>query len=183
MNLSKVPVELQSLSFDQQGETRTDLADIQILQDGPNAEFVLTLSLEHDVFFNLRTLIGRDEFDTIRREQQLVIGYQDFPQVVGNLMTSCIQESSTHACLIVLEQTQDDTAVTLHVVRRMDHKIVELLSIPMDKVEGDMERAIVQSKFNELQSRLQESEVKLNALASMYRSGKTPALFRVGKRD
>lgn len=174
------PVELQTVTASDSASKQTaddqvkiDHVHIRMVQEGSDL-YQIGLWSETDVFFNLTSRITRTGFDTLRREQQLVVGFEGFPQTLKKLLVSCINERVTHAALLLLE---GDLA-TLHIVCKMEHKIVELLSFPLQKLTEQELREVVQKRFLELQSRVDVAEAKLSEYASMFRSGKTPSLLK-----
>ena len=153
-------------------DVKNDNLHLRMVLDGTD-RYNLAIWSERDVFFNLTSRITRQSFDTLRREQQLVVGFEGFPAALKKLLVSCLNERVTHAALLVLEGEM----ASLHIVCKMEHKIVELLSFPLQRLADPELREIVQKRFSELQARLENAETRVAEFQAMYRSGKAPSLF------
>ncbi len=165
LDISDVPIEIQGHN------ARQDLASVSIIQQ-QNQEYLLLLSFESDVFFNVKRSLQPEAYEGMRKEQQLVVDFEHFPLMFFKLLQACVNEPQTHACIMVVEEE-----MTLHVVCRMEHKIVELLSVSMELLDEQEQKEMVNHKFMELKQRMKAFELKINQMSSMYRGGKTPSLF------
>jgi len=174
------PVEIQTLTVGDSNETgtvgednvRMESAHIRVALQGQDV-YRISLWSVTDVFLNLAVDISREGFDVLRREQQLVVGFEGFPSALKKLLTACTTERVTHAALLVV----DNDSVSLHIVCKMEHKIVELLAISLNRLSGSDLQNAVQARFSELQSRLEVAEAKVVEFSSMVRSGKVPSLL------
>src|SRR5689334_18395164 len=100
------PAELQLLSANAQppkeDDVKLDVLHLRVSMIG-NDIYDLALWADSDVFFHLVSKIDRNVFDVLRREQQLVVGFEAFPASLGKLLQGCVTERVTQAALLLIE--------------------------------------------------------------------------------
>ena len=172
---STFPIEIQFATTswkEEEQDVKADKMHLRIHHEKGD-RYKMELFSDKDVFFNFISSINKSEYDRIRREQQLFFDFLDFPSTLRKLFTACATEKSTHAAVLVL----DGDDVSLHVVRKLEHKIVELVSLPFEKLDEDEMRRVVQDRFDYLREKVDELSLKVSEYSSMFRTGKTPSLF------
>lgn len=169
----RFPAELQfATAASKDDDAKVDNLDLRLVALGSDT-YELTILSESDVFLNFYSKIDRSVFDVMRREQQLVVNFEGFPSSLSKLLQGCIRDRTTQAALLLIE----NEVASLHIVCKMEHKIVELLSCPFSRLNEAETRIAVQQRFLELKQRLEKAEAKLSEISSTYRTGRTPSLL------
>jgi len=166
------PAEIQTVGVSSDEEVKNENLSIRVMSQGSETYLIHVWS-DSDVFFNLSCRLAKSQYDDLRREQQLVVGFDGFPLSLNKLLLSCVNERLTHAALLLMEAN----SATLHIVCKLEHKIVELLSLPFEKFNDADLRNVVQDRFSELQAKLEIAEARVAEYASMFRAGRVPSLF------
>ena len=177
------PAELQKIgpngtaSTDKEEEYVVDSLHIRMTNENGEA-YEISLWSETDIFFHLVSKLDRSAFDQLRREQRLVVGFEDFPGSFKKLLQGCsAAERAKQAAVLLLDQVDAE----LHIVCKMEHKIVELLSCPFARLSDDQIKSTVQKRFQEMKLRAEAAEAKLSEYHGQNaRSGKVPSLLQKG---
>eukprot|EP00767_Chilomastix_cuspidata_P003394 gnl/Chilomastix_cuspidata/3514.p2 GENE.gnl/Chilomastix_cuspidata/3514~~gnl/Chilomastix_cuspidata/3514.p2 ORF type:complete len:216 (-),score=69.83 gnl/Chilomastix_cuspidata/3514:1318-1965(-) len=134
---------------------------------------VLELTSEADLFFHLTCTITADSYTALQAEQQLMVGFDEFPAIVADTTSKCIETPEDFLAVLFISEAG---ASRFEFIHNIGYKYIEVLSLRFDRSEESVVRAHILHKYSALKQRCAALDGHLSLLKNTIRV-KLPALY------
>jgi hypothetical protein len=128
---------------------------------------------ENDLFYHYVHVCDMDAFREIKAKQKIMVEFLDYPNVIIRMLNLCIQESSTHLAVLVM---QESGRARLDFIQNMEYKFVELLSTMFERSGEQIVQRHITYRYNALKARNTATEKRLTEVYNVVKL-KNPSLL------
>lgn len=126
---------------------------------------VLKLSSEQDIYFNFSAVIDRASYEEMRREQNLMVTYADFPSHLAKLLTTVQREQKQYIAIFFVGA--DGLTGKVDIIENFKgFKYIDIISLPVESAT----QAEIQEDIARRYALLREQNIRLQAQVNELRS-------------
>ena len=133
----------------------------------------LEVTSENDLFFHYSHMMNESSFSTLQREQNLMVDYPEYANVLIRMLNMCIKEPHSHLAVFIM---QLDGHSRLDFIQNMEYKFVELLSVNFLAMHEEHVRQQITYRYNSMKSRLALMQARLQDVNALVKI-KNPSLL------
>ena len=175
----EVPIEIRSVHALGEKTNSGVLESIKVkivalgLDSAPHS-IRMELSSEADLFFVFLHTIDPDLYAHVQDQQQLMVDFSDYPNVLIRMLNACIREPHVHLAIFTMVGAGNEG--TLEFIQNMEYKFVELMSCAFDRAPEEVVQHQITYRYNSVKSRLAIMQARLFELNNLVKT-KNPSLL------
>ena len=105
------------------------------------------LTSESDLFFHYTHSCDRENYGSMKQNQDLMVDYYGYPKVLAKMLMSCMKDPESFLCIFVMGR---DGNGQLTFVQNMEYKFVELLTMDFMESQEHVVRQHISFRYNSL---------------------------------
>ncbi|GIQ85080.1 hypothetical protein KIPB_006696 [Kipferlia bialata] len=141
-------------------------------RDGVLENCQLCLTSEEDIFFMFKCDVDQTGFQGLQETQKLMIGFNDLPGALANMLTACIKDPRTYLCVLFVSH---EGVARLEFIQGMVYKYVELMSLNLVAASEDTVRQYISFRYKAMTARCSMLESNIKELKGLIKV-KLPSL-------
>jgi hypothetical protein len=174
-----IPLELRAqdtVDSNSQSVGTLEAIRVKILTLGEDNQLYdvrVELTSESDLFFHYTHSCDRNVFTQMKKSQDLMVDYNNYPKILAKMLMSCIKDPEAFLCIFVIGR---DGNAQMTFVQNMEYKFVELLTLEFTESPEHIIRQSISFRYNSLKSRLAVLTARLQDISALIKL-KNPSLL------
>jgi len=175
----EVPMEIRSVPIIGEKTNTGVLESIKVKMlilgsdDSPQS-IRLEISSEADLFFAFLHIIDEEIYQDIQNDQNLVVSFADYPNVLIRMLNACIREPHAHLAIFTMVSSAQEG--TLEFIQNMEYKFLELMSCSFIRSPEDVVQHQITYRYNTVKQKLAVMQARLYELNNLVKT-KNPSLL------
>lgn len=174
----EVPIEVRTQVGDEDPEQGTlESIHVKMLALGQDNDATSALRIEFtsevDLFFHYVHYMDELSFKSMVAKQNLMLPFQEYPNVLIRMLNSVIREPATHLAILVLS---GDKQARLDIIQNMEYKFVELMSCDCEASPEQIVQHHITYRYDAMKQRLGIMQGRLQEINNLVKL-KNPSLL------